>query len=42
MFFRKKKKISVPAYIVSTHGNDIVVEIEADNIKYKKDRLRQL
>lgn len=39
MFFRKKKKISVPAYIVSTHGNDIVVEIEADNIKYKKGQI---
>lgn len=36
MFKRKKESLSVPARIVSTDGNQVVVEVEMDKAKYKR------
>lgn len=36
MFKRKKESLSVPAHIVSTAGNHVVIEVEIDKAKYKK------
>lgn len=36
MLKRKKESLSVPARIVSTEGNKVVVEVEVDKAKYKR------
>lgn len=39
MLKRKKKSLSVPAHIVSTNGNEMVVELEIDKTKYKRGQM---
>lgn len=36
MLKRKKESLSVPARVVSTDGNVVVVEVEMDKAKYKR------
>lgn len=36
MLKRKKERLSVPACIVSTDGNEVVVEVKMDKAKYKR------
>jgi hypothetical protein len=39
MLKRKKKSMSVPARIVSTNENKLVVELDIDKAKYKKGQM---
>lgn len=36
MFNRRKEILSVPAHIVSTDGNEVVIEVEIDKAKYQR------
>lgn len=39
MFKREKRSLGVPARIVSTDGNEVVVELEIDKTKYKRGQM---
>lgn len=39
MFKRRKRNLSVPAHVVSTDGDVLVVEVEISNVKYKKGQI---
>lgn len=35
----KKKNVSVPAYIVDTNGNEVVVKLDVDDAMYKRGQI---
>ena len=39
LFKRRKRNLSVPAHVVSTDGDVLVVEVETNNVNYKKGQI---
>lgn len=39
MFKRRKRNLSVPAHVVSADGEALVVEVETNNVNYKKGQI---